>query len=167
MQNIKNDAENKLLILHTLQNTKFPLTKYDLSMIMLDNLLMTYFTFNESINDLLESKFVSYDKEFVDLTEQGRNVLKLFSDSIDEYKKGIIESYIKKIRNDVIENNSIVANYKAIDTNKFELLFEIKEKNEVIFSSKLVVPEEEMAKSFVENFKKNHNEVYRRFFTII
>lgn len=167
MQSMKNDAENKILILYTLNITKTPLTKHDLSIIVLDNLLMNYFTFNQSIEDLKEGKFIVYDDSYVDLTEQGKNMLKLFVNSLDNYKKMIIDKYMQLNREKVEENNSVHTNITALDIDKYEVNLNLLEKNNSLFDLKIIAPNNEIAQVMVENFEVNHVEVYRRILNLL
>lgn len=167
MQSIKNDAENKILILYTLSIATIPLTDYDLSIIMLDNLLMNYFTFNQSINDLLEGHFIEHDKNFVDLTEMGRNMLKLFGSSLDSYKKLIIDNYMEKNQKKVSEANSVSASVTGIDTEKFIVSLSLKEKNDDILNLSIEVPDSDMAQTMKRTFEEEPYETYKKILNLL
>ncbi|NRW97038.1 putative transcriptional regulator [Clostridium beijerinckii] len=83
-------AENKLLMLYVLKSIKNPISNTQLTEIILENNFINYFTFQQYLSELEESKFVEYhdvnDKKLLILTEKGDNVLSLFKDRISLQK---------------------------------------------------------------------------------
>ena len=167
MQSIKNDAENKILILYTLNVSSIPLTSYDLSIIILDNLLMNYFTFNQSLNDLVDGHYVEYDENFVDITEQGKNMLKLFSGSLDSYKKLIIDNYMELNKKKVSMSNAVSTEVIALDTDKFQTMLILKEKNDELLRICIEVPSFKMAEAIKNNFQEDPYENYKQILNIL
>ncbi len=93
-------AENKLLMLYVLKSIKNPISNTQLTEIILENNFINYFTFQQYLSELEESKFVEYhdvnDKKLLILTEKGDNVLSLFKDRISPSKMSTINDYIKE-----------------------------------------------------------------------
>ncbi|NRT27469.1 putative transcriptional regulator [Clostridium beijerinckii] len=67
-------AENKLLMLYVLKSIKNPISNTQLTEIILENNFINYFTFQQYLSELEESKFVEYhdvnDKKLLILTEK-------------------------------------------------------------------------------------------------
>ena len=114
-------AENKLLLLYILKTLKQPISNTQLTEIVLENSFINYFTLQQYIAELDESKFIEYtevmDKKLLKLTDKGENVLSFFKDRISPSKISLINEYIKlhidlikkeltiKRKNSKIENN--------------------------------------------------------------
>ena len=108
-------AENKLLMLYVLKSIKEPISNTQLTEIILENNFMNYFTFQQYLAELAESKFVKYqeanDKKLLILTEKGDNVLSLFKDRISPSKISIIDEYIKEKIESIKKELTIHADY--------------------------------------------------------
>ena len=87
-------AENKLLLLYILKTLKQPISNTQLTEIVLENSFINYFTLQQYIAELDESKFIEYtevmDKKLLKLTDKGENVLSFFKDRISPSKISLI-----------------------------------------------------------------------------
>ena len=167
MQDNKNIAENKILILYALVNARYAMTKHDLSMIMLDNLLMSYYNFQDSIYGLKDGRFIILDKdgldEYVEITDSGRSMLDLFSSNLDVHKRSMIDVYMEEMKNELIEKNTIYASYQAVDSDHFLVEIHAKEGRRMIFNLGIEVQSAEEAEYICENWKRNPETVYYQF----
>ena len=88
-------AENKLLVLYVIKSLKRPITNTQLTEIILENNFINYFTLQQYISELISSDFLKYvlvnDKNLINITEKGDNVLSFFIDRISPIKKKIID----------------------------------------------------------------------------
>ena len=102
MQDSTNNAENKILILYALAQARYSMTKHDLSLIMLDNLLMNYYNFSDSIYGLKDGRFIIQEKkandEFIEITDSGKSMLDIFIPLQDKRKLGMIDKYMTEMR---------------------------------------------------------------------
>lgn len=84
-------AENKLLVLYVIKSLKQPITNTQLTEIILENNFINYFTLQQYISELISSEFLKYvlvnDKNLIDITEKGINVLSFFTDRISPIKR--------------------------------------------------------------------------------
>ncbi|MNI79047.1 hypothetical protein D3C73_1354780 [compost metagenome] len=75
-------AENKLILLYIVKNIKYPVTKTQLTDLVLETSFINYFTLQQYIDDLDTSGFIEYqyinEKHFIQLTDKGDNVLTFF-----------------------------------------------------------------------------------------
>ncbi len=171
MQENKINAENKILILYALANARYAMTKHDLSIIMLDNLLMTYYHFQESIYGLKDGRFIIMDRdgtdEYVEITESGRNMLKLFSSNLDVHKRSMIDVYMEEMKNELIEKNTIHANYRALDAGRYMVEIYAKEGRRMIFNLEIEVPDLDQAVYICEHWKRDSDIIYYQFLNLL
>jgi len=84
-------AENKLLILYTLSQSKLNLTKAQFSNIILECIYINYFELQQYIEELIKTGLVELDvvndKEAIVISAQGKSVLEMFKDRINDRKK--------------------------------------------------------------------------------
>lgn len=171
MQDNKNIAENKILILYALANARYALTRHDLSMIMLDNLLMSYYNFQDSIYGLRDGRFILLEKdglnEYVEITESGRSMLELFSLNLDIHKRSMIDVYMEEMKNALLEKNTIHASYQPIDSDKFLVEIHAKEGRRVIFNLGIEVSSQEDAQYICEKWKRDPQVIYFEFLDLL
>lgn len=171
MQGNKNNAENKILILYALANARYALTKHDLSIIMMDNLLMNYYNFQESVYGLRDGRFIIVDRdgpdEYVEITESGRTMLKLFSPNLDVHKRSMIDVYMEEMKNELIEKNTIHASYQLVDAGRYMVEIYAKEGRRMIFNLAIEVSELDDAVYICENWKRNPEIIYYQFLNLL
>ncbi len=171
MQDNRNNADNKILLLYALANTKYAMTKHDLSIIMMDNLLMSYYNFQDSIYGLKDGRFIILDKdgmdEYVEITESGRSMLELFLPNLDVHKRSMIDVYMEEKKNELIEKNTIHADYHPLDTDRFLVEINAKEGRRMIFSLAIEVQNQEDAEYICGNWKRNPEVIYYQFLNLL
>ena len=91
-------AENKLIILYILDKIKFPIENKKLTQIILEENLISYFSLQGYITELIGADFISIieeeNKKRLTLSEKGKKVLSLFQNRINFRKK---DSRIKRV----------------------------------------------------------------------
>ena len=126
----------KLMILYMLSKVNFPLSNVQISTFMLDNEYTNYFTFQETINSLVEDSFIhqmNYENSTqYKLTQEGEDTVAFFYTKISPTIRDEIDSYLAK--------------------NKYEL------KSEVGTTSD--VPLEEQAKEMCSKWKDSSQDIY-------
>ena len=171
MQDNRNIAENKILILYALVNARYAMTKHDLSMIMLDNLLMSYYNFQDSIYGLKDGRFILLDKdgldEYVEITDSGRSMLELFSSNLDVHKRSMIDVYMEEMKNELIEKNTIHASYSPVEDGRCLVEIHAKEGRRMIFNLGIEVPSQEDAEYICDNWKRNPEVLYYQFLNLL
>ena len=165
-------AENKLLMLYVLKSIKEPISNTQLTEIILENNFMNYFTFQQYLAELAESKFVKYqeanDKKLLILTEKGDNVLSLFKDRISPSKISIIDVYIKDKIVSIKKELTIHADYTLGDSdNSFIVDLKAIEDQTLLMELKLSVPTKNQATSICSKWKENPSEIYTNIINIL
>ena len=108
-------AENKLLVLYVIQSLKQPISKTQLTEIILENNFINYFTLQQYISELESSEFVGYveknNKKLITITKKGENVLSFFNERISPIKRDIIDNYISKTIDNIKKELTIHSDY--------------------------------------------------------
>ena len=157
-------AENKLLMLYVLKSIKEPITNTQLTEIILENNFINYFTFQQYLSELEDSKFVEYyeanDKKLLRLTKEGDTVLSLFQDRISPSKISIINNYIKDKLELIKKELTIQSDYTISDKDSFLVDLKVIENQGLLMELKLSVPTKSQAVSICSKWKENPSEIY-------
>ncbi len=171
MQDSTNNAENKILILYALAQARYSMTKHDLSLIMLDNLLMNYYNFSDSIYGLKDGRFIIQEKkandEFIEITDSGKSMLDIFYPTQDKRKLGMIDKYMTEMRDQLIEKNTVIGFYHPIDINRYMVQITAKEGRKIIFDLSIEVSTEAEAKQIIDHWKSAPEEIYKEFIELL
>ena len=125
-----------------------------------------YFTVQETLADMVESKLLETElvrnSTFYSLTDSGKETLSYFKDDISTAIRKDIESYLKKNKMKLRDENAVLADYSNLDEGRFSVRLQIKEKENYIVDITLVVPDERQAIMLCDNWKKKSSEIYRQ-----
>ena len=164
-------AENKLLMLYVLKSIKNPISNTQLTEIILENNFMNYFTFQQYLAELEESKFVEYheanDKSLLTLTENANNILSLFKDRLSPSKISIIDEYIKKNMDSIKKELTIHADYTLGNNDSFIVDLKAIEDQDLLMELKLSVPSKNQATSICNKWKENPSEIYTNIINLL
>lgn len=157
-------AENKLILLYIVKNIKYPLTKTQLTDLVLETSFINYFTLQQYIDDLETSKFIEHElineKYFIKLTEKGDNVLTFFGDRISKPKLSILDNYISEKTDSIKKELTIHGDYTPDDNNSFIVNLKALENNSLIIDLKLSVASKKQAIDLCNKWKKNSSDIY-------
>lgn len=164
-------AENKLLMLYVLKSIKEPITNTQLTEIILENNFINYFTFQQYLSELEDSKFVEYyeanDKKLLRLTREGDTVLSLFQDRISPSKISIINNYIKDKLELIKKELTIQSDYTISDNDSFIVDLKVIENQGLLMELKLSVPTKSQAVSICSKWKENPSEIYNNVINLL
>ena len=157
-------AENKVLILYVLSRSNRPITNDTLFSIVQKGIAINYFYFQQFLLDLMDTKYIeSFEKEtetFYKITEEGKKTLDLTIDLLPGIIKLKIDTNLKDNLENMENSDSIVAEFTPINENKFEVLYKIIEKGEIVFSLKTYAYSRDQAQEMCEKWKKDANAIY-------
>jgi len=165
-------AENKLLMLYVLKSIKEPISNTQLTEIILENNFINYFTFQQYLSELEESKFVEYqeanDKKLLILTEKGDNVLSLFKARISPSQISIVDEYIKEKISTIKKELTIHADY-TLGSGDDSFIVDLKaiEDQALLMELKLSVPTKKQAALICNKWKENPSEIYTNVINIL
>ena len=91
-------ASHKLLILYILNKINMDLTNSQITQVVLETEMMNYFSLQQFLSQLMESKFLTTykesDREYYSITQKGFEILEYFLGRIPENITTKIDEYI-------------------------------------------------------------------------
>lgn len=164
-------AENKVLILYTLNKINSDITDDNLFKIISSVNDINYFYFGQTLNDLVETRLVdSYTKDkdtIYRITSEGKNALSLTKDLLPGIIKLKADNILKEELLSIAEESSIIAEYFPKNENDFTIKCKIIENNETIFEVSTFAGSRENAKKIVENWNKNANSIFPKILDLL
>ncbi len=157
-------AENKVLILYTLNAVHKELLNNDLFKIVSAVNDMNYFYFKDILEDLVSSKLIgTYTKEnqtFYELTSEGKSSLDLTIDVLPGIVKLKADNIFQKELNTISEERAITAEYIPESENDYTVKCKIVENNKTVFEVKIFAGSNEQARMISDNWRNHANEIY-------
>ena len=170
-ENTSELAENKLLLLFVLKLLKEPISNSQLTEIILENNLINYFTFQQYISELENSKFIKYkqknDKQLIYLTEQGENVLSFFENRISEDKKALLAEYISQKIGLIKNELTIQSDYIPTKNESFLVDLKAFEEEDILIDIRLSVPTKKYATTLCKKWKEDYSEIYNNILNLL
>ena len=164
-------AENKVLILYTINTITRKLTSDDLFKIILEINDINYFYFSDILGDLVNSKLIitytKEDREFVEITKEGENSLGLTLDVLPGIVKLKADNIFKKELDNIAEEQSISAEYIPKNEKDYTVKCKIVENNKTVFEIKTFAGSNEQAKNIAENWKNNATSIYPKIMNLL
>ena len=156
----------KLIVLYLLNRIMFSLNNGQLCAFMAEEQYTDYFTLQETLVDMVDSGLLVTDiirnNTYYSLTESGKSTLEFFEQDIPTAIRRDIEVPVKKNRFQLREENAVIADYSRQPGEKeFTVSLQVKEKEDVLISLKLPVPEEQQAIRMCDNWQKKSSEIYQ------
>ena len=91
-------AENKLLVLYVIKSLRQPISKTQLTEIILENNFINYFTLQQYISELETAEFVEYieknNKKLITITTKGENVLSIMNSLLPFFIVPLIQPFL-------------------------------------------------------------------------
>lgn len=157
-------AENKLLVLYVIKSLRQPISKTQLTEIILENNFINYFTLQQYISELETAEFVEYieknDKKLITITSSGDNVLSIFNDRISPIKRDIIDNYISSTIDNIKKELTISSDYTIDKNNSFIVTLKALEDESLLIELQVSVPSKKQASSLCTRWKENPSEIY-------
>ncbi len=164
-------AENKLLVLYVIKSLRQPISKTQLTEIILENNFINYFTLQQYISELETAKFVEYieknDKKLITITTKGENVLSIFNDRISPIKRDIIDNYISKTIDSIKKELTIHSDYTIEKNNSFIVDLKALEDETLLIDLKISVPTKKQATSLCNRWKENPSDIYTKIVQVL
>lgn len=159
-------AENKLLVLYVIKSLRQPISKTQLTEIILENNFINYFTLQQYISELETAEFVEYveknNKKLITITDKGENVLSIFNDRISPIKRDIIDNYISKTIETIKKELTIHSDYTIEKNDSFIVNLKALENEMLLMDLKISVPTKKQATSLCSKWKENPSEIYTK-----
>lgn len=164
-------AENKLLVLYVIKSLRQPISKTQLTEIILENNFINYFTLQQYISELETAEFVEYieknNKKLITITTKGENVLSIFNDRISPIKRDIIDNYISKTIDNIKKELTIHSDYTIEKNNSFIVNLKALEDETLLIDLKISVPTKKQATSLCNRWKENPSDIYTKIVQVL
>ncbi|MBX9136773.1 MULTISPECIES: DUF4364 family protein [unclassified Clostridium] len=164
-------AENKLLVLYVIKSLRQPISKTQLTEIILENNFINYFTLQQYISELDTAEFVEYieknNKILITITSKGENVLSIFNDRISPIKRDIIDNYISKTIDNIKKELTIHSDYTIEKNNSFVVDLKALEDETLLIDLKISVPTKKQATSLCNRWKENPSDIYTKIVQVL
>jgi len=164
-------AENKVLILYTLNKINKDISENSLFKIISSINDINYFYFGQTLNDLVETRLVdSYTKDkdtIFRITSEGKNALSLTKDLLPGIIKLKADNIFKQELSNIEEESSVVAEYTPKNENDYKIKCKIVENNETIFEVSTFAGSRDNAKKIVNNWNKNANTIFPKILDLL
>ncbi len=164
-------AENKVLILYTLNKINSDITDDNLFKIISSVNDINYFYFGQTLSDLVETRLVdSYTKDkdtIFRITSEGKNALSLTKDLLPGIVKLKADNILKEKLLSIADESSITAEYFPRSENDYTIKCKIIENTETIFEVSTFAGSRENAKKIVDNWNKNANNIFPKILDLL
>ena len=108
---------------------------------------------------LLEAKTIRNSTRYV-MTESGKETLAYFGNDVSDGIKADIETYFRKNKLQMRNDNAVIADYYRTSGNEFTAKLQVKEKENILVEVALTVPLEQQAIVLCDNWKKKSQQIY-------
>ena len=164
-------AEHKLLVLYILNKIGKPINQKALLELITSITDLNYFYFQQFLLDLIENNYcLSYEKDnelLYNITPEGKRAIELTSDMIPGILKLQVDNNLKESLDDIEDKYSISSDFTPIDENHFTVKCKIVENNNIMFELQTFAGSKEQAKSIVDNWNNNAEEIYPKILKIL
>jgi predicted transcriptional regulator len=156
---------DRLLLLFILSRIESPVNGLQLSSIVLENKLMNYFLYQELLNKLIDSGFISQTSSegmhIYTITESGKSSLSYFYDRLPETTTELINQQLPAIKSRIMEQN-LIKTHITQEASGFLVQCSIRENHFTLFDIKIGVGTRQDAQRISNNFKQQSESYYQK-----
>lgn len=154
----------KLMVLYMLKKVNFPLSNAQMSDFFLNKEYTNYFTFQQVLNELLESNLIRVETirntSRYEMTKEGDEVLYYFGNKISEAIVEDMDQFLKDNKFKLRNETGIVSDYYKSTDHDYVVHCEVREGKSVLLEVNVSVPGEEQASTMCDNWKNHSQEIY-------
>ena len=154
----------KLMVLYMLKKVNFPLSNAQMSDFFLNKEYTNYFTFQQVLNELLESNLIRVETirntSRYEMTKEGDEVLYYFGNKISEAIVEDMDQFLKDNKFKLRNETGIVSDYYKSTDHDYVVHCEVREGKSVLLEVNVRVPGEEQASAMCDNWKNHSQEIY-------
>lgn len=154
----------KLMILYLLKKVNFPLSNPQLWTFFEQNGYTNYFTFQQTIQQLLDANLISQDevRSIVryELTREGEEALYYFENDISPAVRADMDAFITENKFQLRNETGIMADYYKTANYDYCVHMKVREGKSILFEMNLTVPTEEQASTLCGHFEDNAQNIY-------
>lgn len=157
-------AQDKLKLLYILKYINTPLTNIEITNFILDNDILDYFTLQQLLGDLCDSKFVVLNSkngnEYYSISEAGTAALDMFGEKLPEYFIKQVEKNFYNLKMEIKNHRELLGHYYKRKEDEYIVSLQVMENESIIFSLSINVPDEDLAKHICKKWDSNPEEIF-------
>lgn len=157
-------AYHKLLILYILDKINMDLTNSQITQVVLETEMMNYFSLQQLLSQLMESKFLiiykDSDREYYSLTQKGIETLEYFLSRIPENSTKKVDEYILNNKENLLAETQVKSSFVKQSDNEFIVNLRVIENQCNLIDLNLNVSSEKQAQLICNNWKNNASYMY-------
>ena len=158
-------TENKIIILYMLNEIALPVSGLHLTDILVRNAFMNYFSQQESISELLDSKMIKEytdetGKNFYIITEDGKKAVQLLNDIIPIPIRQAFDNRKNEIRQKIKRDWEINARHYIDDNDNHYVRCYVRDGDAFLIDMKISAGNEKLASKMCSNWKRNVEKIY-------
>ena len=157
-------AYHKLLILYILDKINMDLTNSQITQVVLETEMMNYFSLQQLLSQLMESKFLiiykDSDREYYSLTQKGIETLEYFLSRIPENSTKKVDEYILNNKENLLAETQVKSSFVKQSDNEFIVNLRVIENQCNLIDLNLNVSSEKQALLICNNWKNNASYMY-------
>ena len=151
-------AENKLLLLYILSEAGTPLSKNQVTQVVLENNLMNYFSMQQFLAELVQKGLVVYyedtGRHFYRINRRGSEVLDLFLGRIPDALRKSLHQYLTGKGMLMKKENSVQSSYLAESSGTYSVYLKLTQEDGTSFEMKVPITSEKCAKKICANWNE-------------
>lgn len=160
----ENILENKLIIMYALNQFKTPLTKDQITQIILENIQISYFDIQFLVESLKTDEFIEEISDagnyYYAISTTGKSTLQLFESRIPSFIKEIIGMFISQNKDKLLKQVKCQSSYNKQGDEEFIVNLKLCENDVVLIDLKLNVVNKNQADLMCANWDKNGDKIY-------
>ena len=154
----------KLMVLYMLKEVNFPLTNSQLSQFFLDKEYTTYFTLQQVLSELIDSKLIadrrSGNSTRYEITSDGLETLGFFGNDIGAAAIADMDQYLSENKFRLRSEAGTTADFFNECPENFIAHCEVREGRNLLIGLDLSVPDEKQASRICTNWRERSQEIY-------
>ncbi|HEX2926032.1 MAG TPA: DUF4364 family protein [Ruminiclostridium sp.] len=171
IENSRELAENKLILLYIIHNLEPPVTNLLITKIILENKLMNYIFLQQYLDELCEGKFLtkmdSDEKLSYNISPAGKQSLEYFTSLIPAGIKARIDEALAKYKKSKKNEIIIQSDFVAVKENEYIANLRICEGSFTYIDLKMSVGSRNDAKKICDNWAQNSEKLYNKILAIL
>lgn len=159
-------AQDKLKLLYIFKYINMPLTNFEITNFILDNNILDYFSLQQLLSDLCDSKFIVMNSkngnEYYSISEAGIDALDMFGDKLPKYFINEVEQNFSNFKKEIKKHRELLGHYYKRQDDEYIVSLQVIENESVIFSLSINVPDEELAKNICKKWDSNPEAIFSK-----
>ncbi len=166
IENSRELAENKLILLYIIHNLESPVTNLLITKIILEDKLMNYIFLQQYLDELCEGKFLTKidadEKLSYSISSAGKQSLEYFTSLIPGGIKARIDEALNKYKKGKKNEINIQSDFIAVKENEYIVNLKICEGSFTYIDLKMSVGSRNDAKKICDNWAQNSEKLYSK-----